>query len=268
MLSSVANAEPKYIDYLDIDPPIRGQEYACVSFVSPKGRQHANLLGLKIRGVFRTEKEAGAHVKTLQKTDGDFNIYICPIGTWVPWEPDPNDILDQEYLEPMLNTLVKESKESGYLAEEEEQRRKRKLMKQAILDGQSGRQKELAEQKENPVSLSAKLEELPENIKRVRKELEKLETQRTEVQAVWDSYTPEEIKASMDEFEEYKKGLTGGGNEGGSEAKPEADPEAEGEGDSDLPQSFGPEKIDEFKKQREDAIQSIVDLKKKVENGK
>ncbi len=68
--------------------------------------------GLKVRGVYDTYNEAAARAKTLQKLDPSFNIYIGQVGTWLPWDPEPHDINDQEYADDQLNTLMKKYKEN------------------------------------------------------------------------------------------------------------------------------------------------------------
>ena len=47
-------------------------------------------------------------LQKLQKTDKNFNVYIGQVGYWLPWDPNPHSIENQEYAEPELNTLVKE----------------------------------------------------------------------------------------------------------------------------------------------------------------
>ena len=48
------------------DPPIHGQEWICVSFLSPEGISNCKLRGLKFRGAFGTKLEAKEHAKEIQ----------------------------------------------------------------------------------------------------------------------------------------------------------------------------------------------------------
>jgi len=170
-------------DFLEVDDQVRGQNYCCISFVSPEqilnnkeifktNRFLANLQerykkieaaakehlseedfkqavvpefsqnfeelqerykdfvyvnsdkletefyeknefkttvrGVKVRGSYDTLQEAQSKAKKLQKIDKNFNVYIGQVGYWLPWDPNPHSIDNQEYAEPELNTLVKE----------------------------------------------------------------------------------------------------------------------------------------------------------------
>jgi hypothetical protein len=68
--------------------------------------------GIKVRGVFSNEAEASAKAKKLQKSDPTFNIYAGKVGKWMAWEPDPNKVVEQEYANDQLNTLMKKYKEN------------------------------------------------------------------------------------------------------------------------------------------------------------
>jgi len=68
--------------------------------------------GVKIRGVYDTYNEAIHRCKTLQKIDTAFNVYVGQVGFWLPWDPEPHDIADQEYADDQLNTLMKKYKEN------------------------------------------------------------------------------------------------------------------------------------------------------------
>jgi hypothetical protein len=68
--------------------------------------------GIKVRGVYGSEAEATARAKRLQKSDPNFNIYMGAVGKWMAWEPDPNNVADQEYANEQLNTLMKKYREN------------------------------------------------------------------------------------------------------------------------------------------------------------
>jgi hypothetical protein len=73
---------------------------------------HTTIRGIKVRGVFSSEVEASARAKRLQKSDPNFNIYMGAVGKWMAWEPDPNNVGDQEYANEQLNTLMKKYREN------------------------------------------------------------------------------------------------------------------------------------------------------------
>jgi hypothetical protein len=53
-----------------------------------------------------------ARAKTLQKLDPDFNVYVGQVGFWLPWDPEPSEVPDQEYADDQLNQLMKKYKEN------------------------------------------------------------------------------------------------------------------------------------------------------------
>lgn len=73
---------------------------------------HTTMRGVKVRGVYSTPKEAEARGKKLQQKDKYFNIFIGEVGKWLPWDPEPHQVQDQEYAEEELNTLMKKYKEN------------------------------------------------------------------------------------------------------------------------------------------------------------
>jgi hypothetical protein len=178
-------------DYLEVDPPIPGQNYVCLSFVSPedmirkkalydtrkyfqhvldkvKGGQvsledslaqcsmegfldycvaheeensksfneenefRTSLRGLKVRGVYESMKEAQRRAKVLQTRDPTFHVFVGQVGYWLPWDPNPDNIENQEYTEQTLNEIVKkykENKQAKDLVWEQETRKRIELAK-------------------------------------------------------------------------------------------------------------------------------------------
>ena len=74
--------------------------------------------GLKVRGVYDTYNEAVGRAKNLQKLDPAFNVYVGQVGFWLPWDPEPHDVADQEYADDHLNTLMKKYKENEQMRDE------------------------------------------------------------------------------------------------------------------------------------------------------
>ena len=73
---------------------------------------HTSVRGLKIRGVYDTQREAKMRAKTLRKLDVNHNVFVGQVGFWLPWDPDPFDVQEMEYMESELNTLMKSKKEN------------------------------------------------------------------------------------------------------------------------------------------------------------
>lgn len=150
-------------DFLEADDQIRGQNYVCLSFVSPEdvlknknvffvheflkkmsdkydlsendlqdkykdfiyanGDQledifykendfRTSVRGLKVRGVYDTLKEAQIRSKVLQRKDKHHNVFVGQVGFWLPWNPNPHQVDNQEYFESELNNLVKKYQEN------------------------------------------------------------------------------------------------------------------------------------------------------------
>jgi hypothetical protein len=191
---------PKYIDLLDVDKPIAGQNFVCLSFISPEKtlkqkeifffenflkswdfkksmekhtqflnfisykyhinfekltddfqsfikEEHENLTkessiedeyknfldkeeenlqekfdnlynfqtstrGIKVRGAFPSQQEAQLRCKLLRELDPNHDIYVGPIGTWVPFHPESYKTGKVEYLEDELNQLMHEKQKN------------------------------------------------------------------------------------------------------------------------------------------------------------
>jgi hypothetical protein len=156
--------EDREEDFLSVDTPIPGQNFTCLSFVSPE-KELANkevflmhnflkdkakdyglsedevvekykdylynnrtrlekvfyeredfqttVRGVKVRGIYDTYREAQVRAKLLQKKDKNFHVYVGQVGYWLPWDPNADEIQDQEYSESQLNKLVKKYQENS-----------------------------------------------------------------------------------------------------------------------------------------------------------
>jgi hypothetical protein len=83
-----------------------------------KNNFRTTVRGLKVRGVYGHQEEAVARSRKLQRTDPIHNIFVGEVGKWLPWDPNPNAVAEQEYAEDQLNTLMKKYKENEEHREE------------------------------------------------------------------------------------------------------------------------------------------------------
>ena len=90
--------------------------------------------GLKIRGVFGTQDEAEMMSKKLRENDPNHDIFVGPVGVWVPWDPDAYKTGRVEYLEDELNALHKEKMKNEEMAKKEFEERVRETKKKAIAE--------------------------------------------------------------------------------------------------------------------------------------
>jgi hypothetical protein len=77
-----------------------------------------NVRGIKIRGTFPTQEEAEARAKTLREYDPNFDVYVGPVGVWMPWEPEAYRTGNVQYLESQLNDLMANKKQNEEKAKE------------------------------------------------------------------------------------------------------------------------------------------------------
>lgn len=172
-------------DFLDVDKPIPGQNFVCLSFVSPEkvlerkdiyffkeflksqpetreisdleekldtfldtnrsrlenqfhelNNFQTTVRGLKVRGVYDSRKEAEVRAQVLQRLDRRFNVYVAQVGYWLPWDPNPNEVEEQVYLEKELNELMKNYKENevkrDMFYEEQKQMQKNKAISEGL----------------------------------------------------------------------------------------------------------------------------------------
>lgn len=78
-------------------------------------REHefqTSIRGLKVRGVFPTQEEAEMRCKMLRQIDPNHDVYVGPVGLWVPFHPDAYKTGRVEYLEKELNQLMHEKNQN------------------------------------------------------------------------------------------------------------------------------------------------------------
>lgn len=100
-------------------------------------RDHAfqtSVRGLKIRGSFPTQEEAEIRCKKMREQDPNHDIFVGPVGVWMPWDPDAYKTGRVEHLEEELNALHKEKIKNEELAKKEFEERIRETKKKAIID--------------------------------------------------------------------------------------------------------------------------------------
>lgn len=102
-----------------------------------KNEFRTTVQGMKVRGVFDTYNEALARAKTLQKIDASFNVYVGQVGFWLPWDPEPHEVADQEYADDQLNTLMKKYKENESTRDEFYAKEKQDRLKGVKTGGQA-----------------------------------------------------------------------------------------------------------------------------------
>jgi hypothetical protein len=101
--------QPKGLS-LKHDKPISGQKWVCVSFASSEDEDDMGVKGVKIRGVYENFEQAKERGTFLQTVDTYFDVITCPVGHWLDFNPNPDDIEDQVYDRDELNDFYKTKK--------------------------------------------------------------------------------------------------------------------------------------------------------------
>ena len=203
----------KYVDLLEVDRPIAGQNFGCFSFISPekivkqrelflfeeflkkwevsksmeKFHQFLNFVsykyrlqfdglitdslesdyktfldnhetdlekkfnikhnfqtsvrGFKARGNYSTQEEAELRAKMLREADPHFDVYVGPVGTWLPWEPEAYKTGRVEYLEDELNQLAHEKQTNENAAKNAFEQRVKETKQKAIEENKRNAEK-------------------------------------------------------------------------------------------------------------------------------
>ena len=97
-----------------------------------KNQFQTSVRGLKIRGVFSTQEEAEMKCKRLREGDPNHDIFVGPVGMWIPWDPDAYKTGRVEFMEEELNQLHNEKIKNEAKAKEEFDRRVKESKRKAI----------------------------------------------------------------------------------------------------------------------------------------
>ena len=88
--------------------------------------------GLKLRGVFNTQEEAEMRCKKIRDFDPHHDIFVGPVGMWIPWDPDAYKTGRIEFMEDELNQLHNEKSVNESRAKEEFDKRVKDAKRKAI----------------------------------------------------------------------------------------------------------------------------------------
>jgi hypothetical protein len=88
--------------------------------------------GLKIRGVYPTLEEAELRCKMLREVDPNHDVFVGPIGLWMPWDPEAYKTGRVEYMEDELNQLMQEKNKNEAFAKNAFDQRVKESKKKAI----------------------------------------------------------------------------------------------------------------------------------------
>ena len=150
------NLDKEFLDTIDekFDDFLYTRSESLEKEFSEKNDFQTTVRGVKVRGVYDTIQEAQVRAKLLQKKDKNFNVFVGQVGFWLPWDPNPHKIENQEYFESELNELVKKYKENQDSKDDHFREHVDYVKEQAIKDSK------IAKEKNNQLDeITEKLEE-------------------------------------------------------------------------------------------------------------
>jgi hypothetical protein len=95
----------------------------------------------KSRGHFATQEEAELRAKLLRETDENFDVFVGPVGTWLPWDPDAYKTGRVEYMEEELNQLAHEKQKNEGAAKSAFEQRVKETKQKAIEENRQNAEK-------------------------------------------------------------------------------------------------------------------------------
>ena len=120
--------EDEYKNFLDR----KGDELEKI--FNEKHNFQTNTRGLKVRGSYPTQQEAELRAKLLREVDPNHDVYVGPVGKWVPFNPDAYKTGRVEYLEEELNQLMHDKMDNEKQAKQQFEKRVLEAKKKAIQD--------------------------------------------------------------------------------------------------------------------------------------
>jgi hypothetical protein len=88
--------------------------------------------GLKIRGSYPSLEEAELRARMLREVDPNHDVFVGPVGMWMPWDPEAYKTGKVEYLEEELNQLMAEKKKNEQNAKQSFDQRVKESKEKAI----------------------------------------------------------------------------------------------------------------------------------------
>jgi len=118
--------EDDYKNFMDMNEDKLQEEF------SREYNFQTSVRGLKIRGTYPTQEEAELRCKMLREIDPNHDVFVGPVGMWMPWEPDAYKTGRVEYIEDELNQLMHEKKKNQEVAKAEFEKRVKDTRRVAI----------------------------------------------------------------------------------------------------------------------------------------
>ena len=122
----------KYTIEDDFNNFIDKQEDRLNEIFNKEHQFQTSVRGLKVRGVFPTQEEAEMKCKSLRENDPNHDIFVGPMGVWIPFHPDAYRTGKIEFMEEELNQLHQEKLLNEQKAKQEFEQRIKETKRKAI----------------------------------------------------------------------------------------------------------------------------------------
>jgi len=108
--------------------------YTCIIAFNIKYNFQTSTRGLKVRGVYPTLEEAELRCKMLRELDPNHDVFVGPMGLWMPWDPEAYKTGRVEYIEDELNQLMQEKTKNESFAKSAFDQRVKETKQKAIAE--------------------------------------------------------------------------------------------------------------------------------------
>ena len=126
---SIVNSGSLDADYRNF---LDNHEHEVEKKFNTKNKFQTSVRAFKARGNFSTQEEAELRANMLREVDPNFDIFVGPVGVWLPWEPEAYKTGRVEYMEEELNQLAHEKKNNENAAKNVFKQRIKETKQKAI----------------------------------------------------------------------------------------------------------------------------------------
>ena len=127
-LFAAGSLDDEFKNYLDLNESHLEEQF------NKDHRFQTSVRGIKIRGSYPSQQEAELRCKMLREVDPNHDVYVGPVGTWMPFHPEAYKTGRVEYLEDELNQLMHEKQSNEASAKQEFDKRVRETKEKAMED--------------------------------------------------------------------------------------------------------------------------------------
>ena len=119
-----------YKNFLDTNEEKLEKEF------SEENNFQTSVRGIKVRGSYPTLEEAELRCKMIREVDPEHDVYVGPVGLWMPFHPEAYKTGRTEYLEEELNQLMHEKKKNEHEAKQQFEKRLKDTRAKAMADNE------------------------------------------------------------------------------------------------------------------------------------